>query len=420
MAPLALGEIPEEVRLDKLIGLNSPPQAKAYSEKKRYGNEWKDLHKSSEEMEREAYRRYRGDAAMFTPYELESRALRARDFEAFRKPAPMYDQLCKESTYDMGDLKGLSFDPRIPTKITCCSRCFDCCCCCCIYVCCPSRRRKKKRRSDRPSRESRDSLGEDARGSRASRASRGEGPNAAPKKRRCCLVRWLCCCCFRSVKRNTGPKFELGAEVECFYKKIGEYYPGRVIEITVDGLYVIEYDGGNVERRIKEELLRVPQEKPIEEEPIEAIEEEPAPAKDEPPAPAPPEPWEICDDEDGNPYYYNRDTGETSWTLPEAPPAPPKPPKRSWCFGTRKETTTLFVAADTSAADDRPRDQTLVVAENERPKAAASPPKRSWCFGRRKKTTTLVVASENSPEDNRLPEFPARLPESDDLVVEDF
>lgn len=416
MAPLALGEIPEEVRLDKLIGLNSPPQAKAYSEKERYGNEWKDLHKSSEEMEREAYRRYRGDAAMFTPYELESRALRACDFEAFRKPAPMYDQLCKESTYDMGDLKGLSFDPRIPTKITCCSRCFDCCCCCCIYVCCPSRRRKKKRRSDRPSRESRDSLGEDARGSRA---SRGEGPNAAPKKRRCCLVRWLCCCCFKSAKRDTGPKFELGAEVECFYKKIGEYYPGRVIEITVDGLYVIEYDGGNVERRIKEELLRVPEEKPIEEEPIEAIEEEPAPAKDEPPAPAPPEPWEICDDEDGTPYYYNRDTGETSWTLPEAPP-PPKPPKRSWCFGRRKTTTTLVVAAVTSADDDRPRDQTLVVAENERPKAAASPRKRSWCFGRRKNTTTLVVASENPPEDNRMPEFPARLPESDDLVVEDF
>ena len=31
--PLALGEVPEEVRMNKLLGMNAPPAAKVYSEK---------------------------------------------------------------------------------------------------------------------------------------------------------------------------------------------------------------------------------------------------------------------------------------------------------------------------------------------------------------------------------------------------
>ena len=34
--PLALGEVPEEVRMNKLIGMNAPPAAKVYNEKERY------------------------------------------------------------------------------------------------------------------------------------------------------------------------------------------------------------------------------------------------------------------------------------------------------------------------------------------------------------------------------------------------
>ena len=34
--PLALGEVPEEVRMNKLLGMNAPPAAKVYNEKERY------------------------------------------------------------------------------------------------------------------------------------------------------------------------------------------------------------------------------------------------------------------------------------------------------------------------------------------------------------------------------------------------
>ena len=77
------------------------------------------------------------------------------------------------------------------------------------------------------------------------------------------------------------------------------------------------------------------------------------PEKKEPAGP--PEPWETHETHDGNTYYWNRLTGETSWTLPEAPklkaaaaPPPKKPKKkRSWCFGRRKPATkTLVVAAE--------------------------------------------------------------------------
>ena len=50
--PLALGEVPEEVRMNKLLGMNAPPAAKVYNEKERYHVEWKDLHMSQEEQDR--------------------------------------------------------------------------------------------------------------------------------------------------------------------------------------------------------------------------------------------------------------------------------------------------------------------------------------------------------------------------------
>ena len=34
--PLALGEVPEEIRMNKLLGMNAPPAAKIYNEKERY------------------------------------------------------------------------------------------------------------------------------------------------------------------------------------------------------------------------------------------------------------------------------------------------------------------------------------------------------------------------------------------------
>ena len=33
-------------------------------------------------------------------------------------------------------------------------------------------------------------------------------------------------------------------------------------------------------------------------------------------APAPASPWDTYQDENGTPYYHNRETGETAWTLP--------------------------------------------------------------------------------------------------------
>ena len=64
--PLALGEVPEEVRMNKLLGMNAPPAAKVYNEKERYHVEWKDLHMSQEEQDRIAYLRERGAKHVFT------------------------------------------------------------------------------------------------------------------------------------------------------------------------------------------------------------------------------------------------------------------------------------------------------------------------------------------------------------------
>ena len=45
--PLALGEVPEEIRMNKLLGMNAPPAAKIYNEKERYHVEWKAVWKST-------------------------------------------------------------------------------------------------------------------------------------------------------------------------------------------------------------------------------------------------------------------------------------------------------------------------------------------------------------------------------------
>ena len=147
MAPLALGEVPEEVRMNKLIGMNDPPAAKVYNEKERYHVEWKDLHMTQEEQDRIAYLRERGakhvftcveieftarshwliSTQVFTPYELEVRALRSRDLEAYKKPTPLTQQFDRECKYDYKE-EGLSFDPRVSTKQSFCSKVFDWCC----------------------------------------------------------------------------------------------------------------------------------------------------------------------------------------------------------------------------------------------------------------------------------------------------
>ena len=126
--PLALGEVPEEVRMDKLLGMNAPPTEKIYNEKDRYHVEWKDLHMSQEEQDRIAYLRERGAKHVFTPYELEVRSLRSRDLEAYKKPTPLTAQFDRECRYDFQQ-QGLSFDPRVSTKQSFCSKCFDWWCC---------------------------------------------------------------------------------------------------------------------------------------------------------------------------------------------------------------------------------------------------------------------------------------------------
>ena len=125
--PLALGEVPEEVRMNKLLGMNAPPAAKVYNEKERYHVEWKDLHMSQEEQDRIAYLRERGAKHVFTPYELEVRSLRSRDLEAYKKPTPLTAQFDRECRYDYKE-EGLSFDPRVSTKQSFCSKVFDWCC----------------------------------------------------------------------------------------------------------------------------------------------------------------------------------------------------------------------------------------------------------------------------------------------------
>ena len=126
--PLALGEVPEEVRMNKLLGMNAPPAEKIYNEKDRYHVEWKDLHMSQEEQDRIAYLRERGAKHVFTPYELEVRSLRSRDLEAYKKPTPLTAQFDRECRYDFQQ-QGLSFDPRVSTKQSFCSKCFDWWCC---------------------------------------------------------------------------------------------------------------------------------------------------------------------------------------------------------------------------------------------------------------------------------------------------
>ena len=71
--PLALGEVPEEVRMNKLIGMNAPPAEKVYNEKERYHVEWKDLHMSQEEQDRIAYLRERGAKHVFNCVEIKFR-----------------------------------------------------------------------------------------------------------------------------------------------------------------------------------------------------------------------------------------------------------------------------------------------------------------------------------------------------------
>ena len=197
--PLALGEVPEEVRMDKLLGMNAPPAAKIFSEKERYHVEWKDLHMTQEEQDRIAYLRERGAKHVFTPYELEVRSLRSRDLEAYKKPTPLTAQFDRECRYDYKE-EGLSFDPRVSTKQSFCSKVFDWCCCICICCCCRSYRARRKRQKAREKemRKSRESMDDDPRKSRASRGSMDEEPRRKKtKKKRCCLVRcvrWLCCC----------------------------------------------------------------------------------------------------------------------------------------------------------------------------------------------------------------------------------
>ena len=58
---------------------------------------------------------------MFTPYELEVRSLRSRDLEAYKKPTPLTQQFDRECKYDYKE-EGLSFDPRVSTKQSFCSK----------------------------------------------------------------------------------------------------------------------------------------------------------------------------------------------------------------------------------------------------------------------------------------------------------
>ena len=83
---------------------------------------------SQEEQDRIAYLRERGAKHVFTPYELEVRALRSRDLEAYKKPTPLTQQFDRECKYDFKQ-EGLSFDPRVSTKQSFCSKCFDWWCC---------------------------------------------------------------------------------------------------------------------------------------------------------------------------------------------------------------------------------------------------------------------------------------------------
>ncbi len=64
--PLALGEVPEEVRMNKLLGMNAPPAAKVYNEKERYHVEWKAVWKSTSASG--------ADAAVLAPSSGEKRA----------------------------------------------------------------------------------------------------------------------------------------------------------------------------------------------------------------------------------------------------------------------------------------------------------------------------------------------------------
>ena len=354
---------------------------------------------SQEEQDRIAYLRERGAKHVFTPYELEVRALRSRDLEAYKKPTPLTAQFDRECRYDYKE-EGLSFDPRVSTKQSFCSKVFDWCCCCCICCCCREYRRRRKRQKAREKemrRKSRESM--DERASRGSRGSMDDDPRQKKKtkKKRCCLVRWLCCCCCKDAKKRA--KFPKGTKVECRYRAGKTFYPGRVTDFTEEGLYVIEYEEGGIERGIKEEFIRMPKRAaPVEETKQEAPktpEKVKTPEKKEEPA-GPPEPWETHETHDGNTYYWNRLTGETSWTLPEAPklkaaaaPAPKKPKKkRSWCFGRRK-----------------PAPKTLVVAAEHHSHSTFEHPE--------------AAARDDFDFPARLaPEFPAPL--KDDMVVEDL
>jgi len=52
------------------------------------------------------------------------------------------------------------------------------------------------------------------------------------------------------------PRLEEGAKVEANYRGKGRFYPGKIKRDRGDGTYDIDYDDGEAETRVKEELIR--------------------------------------------------------------------------------------------------------------------------------------------------------------------
>ena len=57
-------------------------------------------------------------------------------------------------------------------------------------------------------------------------------------------------------KAASKPRLEEGMKVEADYRGRGKYFPGHIKRDRGDGTYDIDYDDGEQELRVKEELIR--------------------------------------------------------------------------------------------------------------------------------------------------------------------
>lgn len=100
--------------LDKLIGLNSTGRP-APTAADRYPSEWRDLHKTSEQLEYEAKIARRRTKVHETPYGKEWDRMHRPDTGYWKAKTPLYDDVCR-TTNTIPDVSPPKFNTKLPQK----------------------------------------------------------------------------------------------------------------------------------------------------------------------------------------------------------------------------------------------------------------------------------------------------------------